>query len=66
MSQGKTILLIDEAMRAEARERRADRVAMIKAMEDEIRELHGVIEKLTLRVDILEAGVAPETSGETK
>ena len=61
MAQAKTVLLIDEAMKREARERCADRDAMIKLLEQEIDELHASIRKLTLRIEIMERGAT--TSG---
>ena len=57
MAQAKTILLIDEAMKAEARERLADRDALIQLLEQEINELRQTLEQLTLRLEILEAGL---------
>ena len=57
MAQAKTILLIDAAMKAEARERLADRDALIKLLEQEINELRQTLEQLTLRLEILEAGL---------
>jgi hypothetical protein len=56
MSQLKTIMLIDEAMKAEARERCADRDALLRLLEQEIGELNEVIRRLTLRIEILEGG----------
>ena len=54
MSNAKTILIVDEAVKAESRERVADRTVLIKLVENELNQLHELVERLTERV--LEAG----------
>lgn len=64
MAQAKIILLIDEAMRTEARERMADRHALIALLEQELNELHESMAKLVLRLEIMEAGVPELNAGQ--
>ena len=56
MSNTKTILIVDEAVKAESRERVADRTVLIQLVENELNQLHELVERLTERVKVLEAG----------
>lgn len=59
MANAKIISFVDAAVHLEAQERLADRAALIRLLEDEINELHDAMGKLTLRIELLEAGAPP-------
>lgn len=55
MSGAKVALMISEANKIEAAERRADRDAMLKTMHEEAEQLHRRIEKLEKQQRVSEA-----------
>jgi DNA mismatch repair ATPase MutS len=55
MANMKLISLVDAAIKAEGAERQNDREIILQVMEDELLELHKIIDELKDRLDNLEA-----------
>jgi DNA mismatch repair ATPase MutS len=55
MANLKLISLFDAAIKAEGAERQNDREVILQVVEDELLELHKIIDELKERVDELEA-----------